>query len=104
MFCPTSDREIEVPWSTIQVRADSAHGEYLAGTAKDETRNISFRIKELRSSRHLSSTVLAARTGNTTQGLPRIEHGRHDIVFTTRQRLLAAMGYTFGDLVVAQKS
>ena len=95
---PTLGGEFEVPWSTIRVLTDREYGAYLADAADEEARQIGLRIKELRNNRNLSSKELAERAGITPQSLSRIEHGRHDVVFTTLQRLLAAMGYGLKDL------
>lgn len=95
---PTADGEVEVPWSTIRLLTDKEYSAHLAAAAEEQARLIGLRIKELRKSRDLSSKELAERAGITPQSLSRIEHGRHDVVFTTLQRLLAAMGYTLKDL------
>lgn len=100
---PTLGGEVEVPWSIIRVLTDKEYSAYLAGAAEEEARQIGLRIKELRTNRNLSSKELAERASITPQSLSRIEHGRHDVVFTTLQRLLAAMGYTLKDLAVAPR-
>lgn len=100
---PTLDGEFEVPWSTIRVLTDKEYGAYLAAVAEEEARQIGLRIKELRNSRNLSSKELAERAGITPQSLSRIEHGRHDVVFTTLRRLLAAMGFGLKDLSAAPR-
>ncbi|MGH2388657.1 MAG: helix-turn-helix domain-containing protein, partial [Chloroflexota bacterium] len=51
----------------------------------------------------LTGKELADRAGITPQSLSRIEHGRHDIVFTTLKRLLAPMGYGLADLVTDEE-
>lgn len=40
-----------------------------------------------------------ADTTITPQSMYRIEHGKHDVVLTTLGKILAAMGYSYGDLV-----
>lgn len=92
---------VDIPWSTIRVLTDDAYGAHLARMADEQGRQIGLRIKELRESRQLSSKDLAERAGITPQSLSRIENGRHDVVFTTLQRILAAMGYSLTDLAVA---
>ncbi len=103
IIVPTVDGEVEVPWSTIRVLTDKGFGTYLAEAAEDEARQIGLRLKELRTSRNLSSKDVAERAGITPQSLSRIEHGRHDVVFTTLQRLLTAMGFTLKDLTVTPR-
>ena len=89
---PSAGGEAEVPWATVRVLTDKEYSAHLAAAAEEQARLVGQRIKELRSSRNLSGKELAERAGITPQSLSRIEHGRHDIVLTTLQRLLAAMG------------
>lgn len=99
---PTAEGEAEVPWSTIRALTDRAYSAYLAAAAEEQARKIGLRLRELRKSRKLTSKELAERAGITPQSLSRIEHGHHDVVFTTLQRLLAAMDCSLRDLVVRQ--
>lgn len=98
------DESVEIPWSTIRVLTDEAYSAHLARAAEEQARQIGLRIRELRDSRQLSSRDLAERAGIAPQSLSRIENGRHDVVYTTLQRLLAAMGYSLRDLAVASGS
>jgi DNA-binding Xre family transcriptional regulator len=98
LVIPTAGGRIEVPWSTIRVLTDREYAAHLAAAAEDQARLIGLRIKQLREARGLSSKELAERAGITPQSLSRIEHGRHDVVFTTLQRILAAMGHSLRDL------
>jgi transcriptional regulator with XRE-family HTH domain len=95
-----NDESVEIPWSTIRVLTDDAYSAHLAHAAEEQARQIGLRIRELRDSRQLSSKDLAERAGIAPQSLSRIENGRHDVVYTTLQRLLAAMGYSLRDLAV----
>ncbi|MBA2446699.1 MAG: helix-turn-helix transcriptional regulator [Chloroflexi bacterium] len=95
---PTAEGQVEVPWSTIRALTDRAYAGHLAAAAREEARQIGRRIKELREGRHLSSKELAERAGLAPQSLSRIEHGRHDVTFTTLRRILAAMGCSMKDL------
>lgn len=99
VLVPTAGEAIEIPWSTIRALTDKEYSAYLATAAEDEARQIGLRIRELRERRGLNSKELAERAGITPQSLSRIEHGHHDIVFTTLKRLLAPMGYGLADLV-----
>src|SRR5436305_438147 len=85
ILVPAADREVEVPWSTIRVLTDRDYSAHLATAADEEARRIGERIQELRRIRRLSSKELAQRAGISPQSLSRIEHGRHDVVFTTLQ-------------------
>ncbi len=95
---PTPQGEVEIPWSTIRVLTDARYAEHLAAAADEQARHVGRRIRALREQRGLKSKDVAQRAGITPQSLSRIEHGRHDIVFTTLQRILAAMGYSLRDL------
>lgn len=95
---PTAGDEVEIPWSTIRVLTDREYAAHLAAAAKEQAKRIGLRIKELREVRNLSSKELAERAGIAPQSLSRIEHGRHDVVFTTLQQILAAMGCSLKDL------
>ncbi len=100
---PTAGDPIEIPWSTIRAVTDKEYSAHLAEASDEEARQIGLRIRELRERRGFGSKELAERAGITPQSLSRIEHGKHDIVFTTLRRILAAMDYSLADLVVAPR-
>lgn len=95
---PAQEGEVEVPWSTIRALTDRDFSAHLAEAADEQARQVGLRIRELREARGLSGKELAERAGITPQSLSRIEQGRHDVVFTTLQRILAAMGCSVRDL------
>lgn len=95
---PTSDRPIGISWLDLRSLTDSAFAAHLAEVADEEAQQVGQRIRSLRQSRNLSSAELARRADITPQSLSRIELGRHDVVYSTLQRLLAAMNYTLADL------
>jgi len=97
---PTDGGPVEIPWSTIRALTDSEYSAHLADVAEEQARHIGLRIKELREQRHITSKELAARAGISPQSLSHIEHGHHDVVFTTLQRILAAMGCRLQDLAI----
>lgn len=97
---PTQEGEVDIPWSMIRALTDKDFAAHLADVAAEQARQIGLRIRELREQRELSSKELAERAGITPQSLSRIEHGHHDVVFTTLQRILVAMGCSLKDLVV----
>jgi transcriptional regulator with XRE-family HTH domain/Zn-dependent peptidase ImmA (M78 family) len=98
LIVPTSSDDLEIPWTTIRTLSDRDFSNHLAKSADQEARHIGVRLKELRESRDLSSKDLAERAGIAPQSLSRIENGRHDVTFTTLQRILTAMGCSLNDL------
>ena len=104
LIVPTSSEELEIPWTTIRTLSDRSFSNHLAQNADQEARQIGIRLKELRETRHLSSKELAERAGITPQSLSRIENGRHDVTFTTLQRILTAMGCSLNDLTTPRSS
>jgi transcriptional regulator with XRE-family HTH domain/Zn-dependent peptidase ImmA (M78 family) len=98
MIIPASPRELEVPWTTIRLLSDVDFAKHWADVAENEAKEIGRQLRALRVARGMSSKELAERAGITPQSLSRIEHGRHDVVYTTLKRILAAMGTTLGDL------
>ena len=97
---PTADGEVEISWSTIRALTDRDYSNHLAAAAEEQARKVGQRLRALRESRGLTAREVAERAGITSQSLSRIEHGHHDVVYTTLQRILAAMGYTLRDLIV----
>jgi Zn-dependent peptidase ImmA (M78 family)/DNA-binding XRE family transcriptional regulator len=88
----------EVAWVDVRALDDASFAGYLAERAAEEARQVGHRLRSLRERRNLSSRELAERAGINPQSLSRIERGRHDVVFSTLQRLLAAMNYDLADL------
>jgi len=80
------------------VLTDAAYSAHLAKAAAEQARKIGRRLGQLRKARGLKSKELAERAGITPQSLSRIEHGKHDLAFSTLQKLLGAMGYELKDL------
>jgi DNA-binding XRE family transcriptional regulator len=101
IIVPTAEEHIEIPWSAIRALTDRDYATYLAESAKEQARQIGLRIRELRKSRGLTGKEVAERAGIAPQSLSRIENGRHDVVYTALQQILAAMGASLKDLVVA---
>lgn len=91
-------QDVEVPWSTIRSLTDPLFSAHSAERAEEQARNIGIRIRGLRENKGLTAKELAARAGISPQSLSRIENGKHDVVFTTLQRILGAMGCTLRDL------
>lgn len=100
---PAQPREFEVPWSRIRALIDSEYSAYLAGFAAEQAKKIGERLRALRKARELTIDELARRSGITRQSLSRIESGKHDIVFTTLRRVLAAMGCSLDELASADE-
>jgi len=104
LIIPSSSDELEIPWTAIRTLSDKNFSNHLAQNAEREARHIGLHIKELREVRRLSSKELAERAGITPQSLSRIENGRHDVTFTTLQRILTAMGCSLNDLAAPRSS
>jgi len=100
IIVPTENGELEIPWSTIRVLTDSAYSAHLAKAAEVQAQKIGRRISQLRKGRGMKSKELAERAGIAPQSLSRIEHGKHDIAFSTLQKILSSMGYGLKDLSV----
>jgi transcriptional regulator with XRE-family HTH domain len=96
---PSADGPVEISWASIRALTDRDYAAHLAAAAEEQARMVGSRIKELRQRRGLSGKELAERAGIAPQSLSRIEHGRHDVVFTTLRRILAAMGCSLRDVV-----
>jgi DNA-binding Xre family transcriptional regulator len=101
---PTAAGEVEIPWSTIRALTDKDYSAHLAAAAEEQARKVGQRLRELRERRNLTGKEVAERAGITPQSLSRIEHGRHDVVYTTLQRILAAMGCSLKDLIVGSEA
>jgi DNA-binding Xre family transcriptional regulator len=100
IILPTENGEIEISWSTIRALSDAEYSAHLSKVAEEQAKNIGRRLRELRKRRGMKSKELAERAGITPQSLSRIENGKHDIAFSTLQKLLGAMGYALKDLTV----
>jgi transcriptional regulator with XRE-family HTH domain len=94
-------KQVEVSWNLIRLLTDSAYSSYEAERAEEQAKTVGMRIRSLREAKALTSKDLAQRAGISAQSLSRIENGKHDVVFTTLQRILAAMGCTLRDLAEA---
>ena len=103
VFHFTDGHETEVPWTTIRSLTDKEFNRHLVRAAEEEARQIGLRIKELREAKGMSSKDLAERAGLTPQSVSRIENGRHDVVFTSLRKILAAMNCTLGDLSISTR-
>jgi transcriptional regulator with XRE-family HTH domain len=93
---------VEVPWYAIRLLTDPQFSSHAAKQAEEQARNIGTRIRELRESKNLTGKELAKRAGISAQSLSRIENARHDVVFTTLQRILGAMGCSLRDLAESE--
>ena len=84
-------RTLEVAWSTLRRINDSNFEERFASAAKEEQYAVGLRLAELRRIKGLTAREVAKRAGISPQSLSRIEKGRHDLVLSTLERILAAM-------------
>lgn len=95
---PTDDGTVVISWLDLRALMDNDFARHLANQADDQARQVGHRLRLLRERRGLQAGELADRAGISAQSLSRIERGRHDVVFSTLQRLLAAMHYGLDDL------
>lgn len=98
---PTDEGNEEVSWMDVRAHSDPEFAEFLVGTADAEARRIGRRLRALRERRRMTAKEVAERAGIAPLSLSRIELGRHDVVYRTLGRILAAMGYTLKDLAQA---
>jgi transcriptional regulator with XRE-family HTH domain len=94
---------VEVPWFAIRLLTDSQFSLHAAKKADEQARNVGTRIRELRESKGLTGKELAKRAGISAQSLSRIENAKHDVVFTTLQRILGGMGCSLRDLAEKER-
>ena len=92
--------DVYIPWDVIRTLTDSAFAAHMGQVGDEQARSIGKKLRELRQVRGLTASEVSRRTGITPQSIYRIEHGKHDVVLTTLGKILAAMGYTYSDLVV----
>jgi len=100
IILPIANGEFEISWSTIRVLTDAEYSAHLSKVAEEQAKKIGRRLSQLRKGRGIKSKELAERAGIAPQSLSRIEHGKHDIAFSTLQKILSAMGYELKDLSV----
>lgn len=96
---PTANEPVEIPGFTIRSLTDGEFASHLARHAEESARRVGERLRTLRKARGLTAKEMAERAGVAPLTITRIELGRHDVVFTTLERILAAMGYTLRELV-----
>lgn len=96
---PGADGEtVEISWLDIRAQSDPELAEFLVQTADDEAQRIGRRLRALRERRGMTAKQVADAAGIAPMSLSRIELGRHDVVYRTLRRILAAMNYDLHDL------
>jgi transcriptional regulator with XRE-family HTH domain len=98
---PFADGELEISWMDVRAQSDPSFGEYLMQTADEDARRIGQRLRALREQRGMTAKEVAEAAGIAPLSLSRIELGRHDVVYRTLRRILAAMNLTLRDLAEA---
>lgn len=91
-------QKFEIPWTKIRLLSDSDFASYWIKKEEEESREIGIRIREIRKRKNLSSKLVALRANISPQSYSRIEHGGHDISYSTLTRILAAMGSSLEEL------
>jgi len=97
ILIPAGNSELAVSWFDVRAASDIAFASYLAQTADDESARVGRRLRAMREQRGMSARQVADLAGITPVSLSRIEHGHHDVVYKTLQRLLSAMNFTLAD-------
>ena len=92
---------VAVPWSKIRILTDPEYRAYIQKKSSETSERAGAALRLLRRSRGLSSKEVAQKAGISAQSLSRIENGHHDVVFSTLQQLLNAMGCSLRDLAEA---
>ncbi len=95
---PTPTGVREIPWTTIRLLTDRKFAAHMAQVAEEAAQDVGHRLRTIRQSKGFTSKEVAERAGISAQSLSRIENGHHDVVFTTLNKILAAMGATLTDL------
>jgi transcriptional regulator with XRE-family HTH domain/Zn-dependent peptidase ImmA (M78 family) len=98
LIVPGADGEVAIAWTTLRAQSDPRFAAFMMEEADEDARRIGRRLRILREQRGMSSKDVAAAAGIAPMSLSRIELGRHDVVFRTLRRILAAMDYTLRDL------
>src|SRR5207245_8881610 len=92
-------RIFEVAWSTIRRHADPELVSEFAKAAKQERHVVGLRLGELRRKTGITARAVARRAGISPQSLSRIENGRHDLILSTLQGILAAMDSSMEEFI-----
>jgi transcriptional regulator with XRE-family HTH domain len=99
VLVPMADGDTaEISWMDIRAQSDPGLAEFLIKTADEEAQRIGRRLRVLRERRGMTSKQVAEAAGIAPLSLSRIELGRHDVVYRTLRRILAAMNYDLRDL------
>ena len=99
ILVPRDDEsDLEISWMDVRSQDDPEFAEFLVQTADEEARRVGARLRALRESKGLTSKEVAEAAGIAPMSLSRIELGRHDVVYRTLRKVLAAMGFGLQDL------
>lgn len=88
----------DIPWNTIRTLTDPQFAAEMAQAAARNALRVGTTLRTLRRQRGLTTAEVGERTGMAQQSISRIENGRHNISFSTLEKILAAMGCTLSDL------
>jgi DNA-binding XRE family transcriptional regulator len=99
LHIPTAHEPIEIPGFAIRSLTDAEFAAFLARKAEEAAQRVGERLRALRKARGLTAKEVAARAGLAQQTISRVELGQHDVVFSTLEKILAAMGYTLEDIL-----
>jgi hypothetical protein len=96
---PTNQGTVQVPWSTVRLLTDREYAAFVAAEARGYALRMGTRIRALRKARGLPSREIAHQAGIAPNSLSRIELGQYDVTLASLGSLLAAMGYSYADLI-----
>lgn len=88
----------DIPWDTIRALSDPQFAAEMARAAAHNALRVGATLRTLRRQRGFTTAEIGTRTGMAQQSISRIENGRHDVSFSTLEKILAALGCTLCDL------
>jgi tetratricopeptide (TPR) repeat protein/DNA-binding Xre family transcriptional regulator len=89
----------EISWSAIRRAMDREFEKFFVDAAAEDRYTAGVRLAELRRKKGLTARKVAKAAGISPQSLSRIERGHHDIVLSTLERILRAIGCSMQEFV-----
>ena len=95
----TNGEPCEISWSAIRRMMDRRFRKRFAAAEIEDRYVAGGRLAALRRKKGLTAREVAKATGMSPQSLSRIERGRHDLVLSTLERILGAIGSSMQEFV-----